>query len=374
MSLDFLWGAVRQQTFAMVVALTLAGSVPTTYAQITNMDSLSVKMKNLTSRSSFDSLGSKVKNLAQYLWYRDHDTAYITNYSDLVALKLLAVNKYTFFRLRDKQNDASIGYRPELGLNLGLGVTYSWFSLDLAFNIGIRENNIPNSDFFDIQGAIFSPKILVETTLQYYYGYQVSYTEGFNQSNLGDAGIRPDIRTINLVLSTTYALNYGRFSLKAPFVFSEAQRKSAGSPVFGASFAYYNLSSDSSTVPVPVQDVFDENLHLRDFTALSLVFNAGYMYTFVYKKHWFLNVGGIPGISVSTGDYQTDVRRRRNAYVSYLIKLTGSLGYNGPRWFGGLQVLGDINQERVGPRLPIISGHGKTKFFVGYRLGSGNKK
>jgi hypothetical protein len=345
-----------------------------TEAQILQMDSLSQKVKNIAQISTLDTLGRKVKDLTQYLWYRDHDSSYITNYSDLVALKLLAINRYTFFRIRDKNLENSIGYRPELGLNLGFGITYNWFSLDITFSTSIQENSIPESDFVDVQGAIFTPKIFVETTLQYYYGYQVSSTDGFSQSILGDAGIRPDIRTINLVLQATYALNFNKFSLKAPFVFSEAQKRSAGSPVFSGGFTLFNLSADSSAVPVPIQSEFDEELHLTGFTAFGLNFGVGYMHTFVYKEHWFLTMGGTPGFSISTGDYRTDARTRRPLNVTYIFKLSGSLGYNGPRFFSGITVLGDINQERINRNLPLIIGHGKTKFFLGYRIGSGKKR
>jgi hypothetical protein len=360
---------IRYLFFSILFLCFFSGS---SRGQIRQLDSLGRKVKNLTELAQLDSIGFKVKNMFQYMWYRDHDTSYISNYSNRVLLKLIAQNKYNFIRIRDKNENKGIGYRPELGLNLGLGITYSWFSFDMTFNFGIQENNIPDFNFFDVQGTIFTTKFLFETTLQYYFGYQVSFTQGFNESILGDAGIRSDIRTINLALQALYALNYDKYSLKAPFVFSEAQKKSAGSPVFGATFTLNDLASDSSMVPGPVQDIFDERLHLVDLTSISLALSAGYMYTFVYKKHWFLTLGLIPGLGFSFGDYTTEFRERKPLYVSYTIKLISSIGYNGPRWVAGLQVLGNINQERVDAKLPVIIGNGKPKFIIGYRLGKRN--
>jgi hypothetical protein len=46
--------------------------------------------------------------------------------------------------------------------------------------------------------------------------------------------IRDDIRSISTVLQYLFAFDYDKFSLKAPFIQNEIQRKSAGSLLIGS--------------------------------------------------------------------------------------------------------------------------------------------
>jgi hypothetical protein len=326
----------------------------------------------LVSQTSFaqinaDSAFKSVENMIDYLWNRDHDSTYITSFRDKLNVRLLAANKYTFFLLRDKVNNSSLAYRPETGLNLGFGITYNWFSVDLAFNVGIREDKIPNSNFFDFQGAVFTSKFLVEGSLKYYYGYEISDASDI-ETELNET-IRSDIRTINFGLSFLYALRYDKFSMKAPFVFNEIQRRSAGSPVFGVSFNSYTLDADSSVVNPSQSAYFDDPLRsLEGVNLLSINLNIGYMHSFVIKEKFFLTLGLIPGLSFTGGDYATENRVQRNLHLSGMTKTVFALGYNSSRWYGGFQLMADFDLHRLEPKMHLISGHGKSKFYIGYRI------
>ena len=87
---------------------------------------------------SADSLESKIQQLGDYLLYRNHDTTYIKSYADYLGIKLVGVNKYNYFRARDGNSKTKIIYRPEYGVNLGMGMAYKWFSMDITFDVGLR--------------------------------------------------------------------------------------------------------------------------------------------------------------------------------------------------------------------------------------------
>ena len=76
----------------------------------------------LNSRYIADSLESKIQQLSDYMLYRNHDTNYIKNYADNFALKLVAVNKFNYFQIRDRNENSKLTYRPEYGVNLGIGM------------------------------------------------------------------------------------------------------------------------------------------------------------------------------------------------------------------------------------------------------------
>lgn len=322
-----------------------------------------------------DSLENKFEAVQHYLLFRNHDSTYIQSFANHVALKLVAINKINYFAVRDARHGTSLRYRPEYGVNLGIGVTYKWFALDLAFNFGLRENkDFENSEYFDFHGRVFSSKQFIEGSLQYYYGHILGNISGIEDEIHDVSEIRDDIRTISFGLQYLYAFNYDKFSLKAPFVLNEIQLKSAGSPIFGASFAYFSMDSDSSIVPYNLMEYFDPKLHLTDFNVISLAVNMGYMYTFVWKKHFFITLGLIPGLNFNLGDSKAAERESFGWNVSYRIKTMNALGYNGERFFTGFQYVGDWNNIRIDEKLYTMFTQGSLKFFVGYRFRNRKKK
>lgn len=318
---------------------------------------------------SADSLASKIDQLGNYLLYRNHDTTYITSYADRFAVKFVAVNKINYFRIRDRGNGTKLHYRPEYGVNLGVGISYKWFAIDIVFNIGLREDkNFEDSEFFDFQGRVFSSKQLIEGSLQYYYAYELGTISGIEEDISEISTNREDIRTISFGLQYLYAFNYDKFSLKAPFILNEIQRKSAGSPIFGASFSFFSMNADSSIVPTELSGYFDQKLHLIDFSAISLAVNFGYMYTFVWKEHFFLTLGFIPGLNFNLGDSKADSRDIFKWNVSYKFKIMNAIGYNSLRFYTGFQLVSDWNNVRIEKNLSMLNSHGSLKLFVGYRF------
>ena len=317
-----------------------------------------------------DSLMQKIENFSDYLLYRNHDTSYISNYGNEVAVKLLSINKYNYFTIRDRINNTQLRYRPVYDISLGMGVSYKWFALDITFSLGLRNNSeFENTKSFDFQGRMFSSKQYISTTIQYYQGYKLSSVSGTDVNVSEESTIREDIRTINFGLQYMYAFNYTKFSLKAPFVFNEVQRKSAGSTIIGASFSMFVMDADSSIVPPEISSYFEPNLHLLDLNVLSVAVSLGYMYSFVYREHFFLTISLIPGINLNSGDYLTEARNMISTNFNLKLNTMNAIGYNGRKFFAGFNFLADGFFSRIDKKLTAEIGHGKSSFFVGYRFG-----
>lgn len=317
-----------------------------------------------------DSLIKRFEELGDYLLYRNHDTNYISNYGDEIAVKLVSVNKYNYFRIRDRVNNTRLRYRPVRDISLGMGVLYKWFALDITFSLGLqKKSEFENTKSFDFQGTMFSSKQFISATIQYYQGYKLNNVAGTDVNVSEESERREDIRTINFGLQYMYVFNYTRFSLKAPFIFNEVQRKNAGSTIIGASFSMFVMDADSSIVPPEVASSFDANLHLCDLNVLSAAVSFGYMYTFVYKKHFFLTLSLIPGININAGDYFADSRNTISLNANFKLNSMNAIGYNGRRFFTGFNFLSDSYFSRIEKKLSAKIGHGKTSFFVGYRFG-----
>ena len=328
--------------------------------------------KNSVQAQKIDSLEKVVQNLNNYLLYRNHDTTYISNYGNEVAVKLLAKNKINYFTIRDQNNNSKIKYRPARDLNLGVGVAYKYFALDLTFSLGLNKNSeFEDPVAFDFQGRLFSSKQFISATLQYYVGYELSNFNGLNNEINKASTIREDIRTINFGLQYLHAFNYTRFSLKAPFVFNEVQKKSAGSIIGGVSFSIFIMDADSSIVPDEIKSDFDPDLYLIDMNVLNAAVSVGYMYSFIFKDHFFITLSLIPGINFNGGDYLAESKTRNYNSINIRFKFftMNAIGYNGRKFFAGAQLLGETDFLQLAPKLNLEAGTGQLSLFVGYRFG-----
>jgi len=317
-----------------------------------------------------DSLFKKIEGFGDFLLYRNHDTNYISNYGNKIAVKLVAVNKYNFFRIRDQINDSRLRYRPVRDISLGFGVSYKWFALDITFALGLRGNSeFENTRSFDFQGSIFSSKQYISGTIQYYQAFKMANYSGVNEPISESSERREDIRTINFGLQYMYAFNYTKFSFKAPFVFNEVQKKSAGSPILGVGFNMFVMDADSSIVPPEFSNDFDPLLHMRDLNLLNVSISLGYMYTFVYKKDFFLTLSLIPGLSINAVDFYTDTRNYNSPGINIKINTMNAIGYNNQKFFTGFNLISESYFSRLGSKRTVEIGSGRFNFFVGYRFG-----
>ena len=331
---------------------------------------LLVLMPGKVKSQEVDTTKNGLEYIGHYLLYRNHDTTYIKNYSEKISVKVVAVNKYNYFKVRDRINMTSLRYIPVRDVSFGIGVSHKWFALDLTLALGLRnKSEFDNTRSFDFQGSMFSSKQYVTFTLQYYQAYQLNSINGVDLILDEDIKRREDIRTINLGIQYMFATNYTKFSIKAPFVQNEGQRKSAGSPIIGVSFNLFVMDADSSIIPNEVADSFDPSLHLTDLNIISASVSLGYMYSFVYKKRFFLTLSLIPGLNINGGDYYTNHRKYNSASINLKLNSLNAIGYNSTKFFTGIQFLSDAYFSRLEKKLSAEIGHGKLSLFVGYRFG-----
>ena len=306
--------------------------------------------------------------IADYILYQNHDSSYIKSYADKVSVKLLTLSKYNAFHLRDQTQNTNISYRPDLGVNFGIGAAYKWFAFDISTSLGFSEDNISDSKYHDIQGRVLSSKHYLRFRYQYYLGYKISQISGYEVEQLDEFETRQDIRTMQFGFQYLYAFNYGKFSLKAPFVMNEQQRKSAGSAVVGIGFLMYSLDADSSLIPIDPEMSGSTQLNFSELNVVSLTAQFGYMYSFVIKERFFITLGLIPGIGVKSGDYSTESRVPINFSLALQAKAMNAIGYNGQRFYTGIQLISTFYYLPLDKDLKSGISEGRTGLFIGYRF------
>ena len=323
-------------------------------------------MTEALSQDDQDSSKIDLQELYQKWFLHQQDSNYIENFTMETSVRLIGVTKINYFQIRDKTTQ--IMYHPDAKISLGAGITHKWFSLDVTFKSGIAEENAEGSKAFDFQGGIFSPKQYLELTYKYYFGYYLRNSSNLTQEINDSSKVREDIRTSYVGLDYMYAFNYGRFSFKAPFMYNEIQKKSAGSFIIGAGFLSYLLDGDHSILPEESKPDFNSKLAFESLNTINLSLEVGYMYSIVFLDNFYLTLSAIPGIVIVAGDYKINERKLIGLQPSLRFKTMNAIGYNARRFYCGIQFTGNAFFTRLDKKAGIEIGHGKGKLFFGYRI------
>jgi len=319
--------------------------------------------------SSMDSLLANASKLKDKILYQNHDSSYIKSFADKITVKLLADNRFNAFSIYDQSLNSRIRYRPDLGVTFGIGAAYKWLALDINTGWGFKESNISSSIYRDIQARILTSKHYIRLRYQYYYGYKLGHITGYDEDQLAEFETRSDLRTMQFGIQYLYTFNYGKFSIKAPFVMNEMQKKSAGSFVAGFNFFMYAMNADSSLIPAELESPSAAWNDFSEMNLVSLTASFGYMHSFILKNHIFFTVSLIPGVGLKNGDYWVHGDRVPiNNLLVLRAKSMNSLGYNGDRFFVGIQLITGIDYLPLEKNLKSAILEGRSALFFGYRF------
>jgi len=306
------------------------------------------------------------------------DSNYIESYLDQLTTRVYASIKSASVSLGDEKNNKQIIYHPNEPIILGIGANYGILGLNIGFNFPFINNDddkYGKTDYLDLQTHIYLRPMTLDLYLQYYKGYHQTdpndwYTDWPAIDTLPK---RPDIQSVSLGLNGQYIFKHKKFSLRAPFLQNEWQKKSAGSFLAGGNIFYVDIKGDSSLIPSTGGDTtFFEGLHFHQYRLLNGGVTAGYAHTFVVKQHFFLTmmlVGGLSG--GGSWAYTSESDEADRSGVTVAGNLTGriAIGYNSKKVFVGVSYLGILirNQSPV-PQTWLGYNTGMFRFNVVYRF------
>ncbi|CAN5582952.1 hypothetical protein BH11BAC2_BH11BAC2_13190 [soil metagenome] len=215
------------------------------------------------------------------------DTLYCTSYAKLVTGRLYLSQKYSRLNIRNSKENYNLAYLPNTNLNFGIGATYKWATLNLAYGFPFinpdREKGKTN--YLDLQAHFYGSKVTVDFFGQFYRGYYLNPKGTFADKDL--YYIRPDIKINTIGTSVQYVFNNKRFSYRAAFLQNEWQRKSCGSVIAGGEIHFGSIQADSSIVPAQANPTGTIKRMTR-FNYFEIGPNIGYAYTLVIHKNFFL--------------------------------------------------------------------------------------
>jgi hypothetical protein len=274
-----------------------------------------------------------------------YDTNYITSYVTDFTTRVYGSVKYSRMAYNDNLVGASLAYKPNNSLILGIGANHGIFGLNLGINfpfVNQDDEKYGETKYTDWTMRVFTPRFNATVYLSHYKGFYLSNTNDIRPGWMeGDPYyIRPDIRTNTLGLEVIYIFNSNRFSYRAAILQNEWQKKSSGSFLVGGSLIYNTAIGDSSIVPTKLNyGLFYDDILFDRSKNFAFGPVVGYAHTFVIKKHFFI-MGSING-SGSIGfsrlfPVESEEKVKSGLALGIRSELILSTGYNSDRWYFGL--------------------------------------
>jgi hypothetical protein len=263
--------------------------------------------------------------------YAQHDTTYYTSYANLITSRFYFSQKYTALRLRNKKEDYTLNYSPNTTLNMGVGATYKWATLNLAYGFGFLNPNKQKgkTKYLDLQFHGYGKKINIDVLGQFYRGFYL-YPKG--RGSVADRYyVRPDVR-VNLVgASVQYIFNYKRFSFRSSLLQNEWQKKSAGTILLGLETYAGSIKGDSTLTPFVINsDAAITNERETSFFQTGI--NIGYAYTLVIQRNFFVTGSASASYDYGISSLLNDDGKKWNSGITRNTLFRLGTGYNSSRW------------------------------------------
>ncbi|MFY0626932.1 MAG: DUF4421 family protein [Reichenbachiella sp.] len=297
------------------------------------------------------------------------------DFTELLSLKLFGVRKSNMIAHYDGQSKKSIEYQPNESFNIGLGFTYHWLGLDVAFSLPFINNDddvFGETSRFDFQSNIYMENFVVDLNIQSYKGFynanpQVPFP-GYSVDDLGYP-IRPDIQTNNIGISAFYIFNHHKFSYRSVFTFNERQLKSAGSFLAGAYAGVFHMDADYPLIEEGAEG-FDTSVDFRDVSHLSFGLSAGYAHTFILWKHLYISMTIAIGFGPQTQrrDETPELPEYNENDAGAFVVTRLGLGHNGETYFYGISAVNSFAGAQDENVSALQRQVGNFKIFVGHRF------
>lgn len=304
----------------------------------------------------------------------NYDTSYIKVYRDELTTRIFVARKQNGYTLSQKLVNPGVKYKTNDNLQLGLGYTYSFLNINLAFKmpfVNSDEDIYGKSRYTDLSIQTNFRSFMIDLYMQWNRGYYVSNPDEFYPIRLTSGSLpqRGDMRTSLIGFSASYLFNSERFSYKASFLQNEFQKKSAGSPIVGAE-AYWMLCLADSSISPDTNDgsSFFKSGPFNQADLYNFGINGGYAYTFVWDEKIYVSLASTLGIS---GGYHV-VHNSEESYTPYeglSVGLTNntkiSIGYNNNQYYVGISYVRFSMSQLVGSHGEWISYmNGNIRFNV----------
>ncbi len=261
---------------------------------------------------------------AQASW----DTAYYDDYTAQLTTRFYFSQKYVSLLLDNDNDDLDLTYRPNTTFNMGIGASYDWFTLNLAYGFGFlnQDEDRGETDYLDLQAHFYGQKVNLDLFGEFYNGFYLT-PEG-KASTDGSFYLRPDLKVTELGVAAQYIFNDKKVSFRAAALQNQRQKKSAGSLLVGAEFYFGLVRADSSVYPSLIAM---DSLNHNQADYFEFGPNVGYMYTFVFFKNFFITASIAANLDYGVTNYYNNNGSFSEKGLSPNAMFRAFAGWNTPK-------------------------------------------
>lgn len=294
------------------------------------------------------------------------DTNYIDTDPSKWSIRAYSVRKENRFYLTGANFTDIVSFIPENKVALGLGFSYHSFSIDLGFPV-YQKNLVEGQHTVGINflGSLYNKQHAIDIMFQTNTGFS-------QQSAESDTAIGfPEIRGFQFGIDYNYLFNYRRFSFNPPFIGTQIQKKSAGSPMVGVFFSSISINSNEPLeLSSPNQEHPESPTSFTTANLFSAGLSAGYAYTLVLPYKFFISASLTPGILFTIGSTKLDTIQDigNPITLSPKIQTRNSIGYGGKVIYGFFSYGLDVNVANLRNGNKLIYTPEKIKLVIGYRI------
>lgn len=303
------------------------------------------------------------------------DPAYIQTFPEKLTARAFLSKKYTSISIGGSKKFGTFSYKPNTTLDLGVGATWKFLTLNLSYGIPGLNNGTSEkgkTHYLDLQTHAYLKRFTIDFYGQFYKGYYISNNGKF--PNFPGYYKKPDLSVSLLGFSTNYIFNSSRFSYRSTLIQNEWQKKSAGTFLVGLEFYYGILNSDKTILPQELLLDFPQS-NTQKLRFVNFGPSFGYAYTFVYKSNWFATGSVSFGI---TSDYSKEfypTSTENNFSISSNFSYRSGIGYNSKKWTASLSIVNNnVQAKGASSETPYVIKTGNIRLTYARRLNLSRKQ
>ncbi len=298
---------------------------------------------------------------------------YIKNYHNQLNIKFEVSNEKQDYITTLLGDEARIS--PNLRFRYALGFNYKYISLRLGLRSAASNDSKAekgDSDHFRLKMKLLFTNWSHRFEYNYVKGYYIKNSEDFarNYNTVTNNIQFPDLKTNIFSGTTAYKFNKN-YSIRAIESQTESQIKSAGSFIPSIDYWYYKIS-DTQKYIAPDGSIISRDAYHK-YSGINTVINAGYYYTYIYKKNWYAHAYAAPGAGVdfyrvTTKTSDSRYSDRSNSFV-FSIQSGAAIGYNNEKFYGGIDYHNRHTYENyTDEQFQFNTSKNTFHIFIGYRF------
>lgn len=268
-----------------------------------------------------------------------NDSNYYETFPHKLTTRLYLSQKFLKFTI-PSGSQTDIEYKANTKMNLGMGVTYQNFSLNIFYGFAALNKDTAKGKTkgLDLQLHLYPRRWAIDLIALFPKGYHLE-PKGFAINNANKYYYRPDVQSKLIGISAYQVPHKEKFSYRAAITLNEWQKKSAGSALYGGTLYYGTAKGDSALVPKSIENGFlQKGIYNINFMAMGA--GMGYAYTLVIDKHFFITASAVGNLDLTLTSEEGINGKKRKTSVGPSVVAKGAIGYNSSNWSFGINGLG----------------------------------